>query len=72
MDNDGGQAEGEGGTSKVDERIYALLAMVEDQQTAVRAGDPSPSTRRVPACRPDLATFHSSLGFRMPLPPSLT
>jgi len=39
MDNDGhGMADGKGGTSKVDDRIYALLAMVEDQQTAVRAG----------------------------------
>ena len=35
MDDDGKPAEE---TSKVDERIYALLAMVEDQQTAVRAG----------------------------------
>ena len=33
--DDGKPAEG---ASKLDERIYALLAMVEDQQTAVRAG----------------------------------
>ena len=38
MMDDDGMADSAGGTSKVDERIYALLSMVEDQQTAVRAG----------------------------------
>ena len=36
MDDDSSQQPG--AASKVDERIYALLAMIEDQQTAVRAG----------------------------------